>query len=228
MKFLNDEIINVESIEDNVIFVNGGNKKFHLAFQLNGKTFGLNEKKNMVIQNPVPLLITKFKQHQQKEAMAVYSKKWFQEFKESLVEKRAKYTAAILTEESGLKLYKTLEHMIPENWMINCHHMTICLGEPIDEVKHLLGQEVEINVVGYRYSEEYQLISVLVESDVYSKNEKKHITVALNKEEGAQASHSNKIDSYHHMPETLTLKATVDTVLNNSETRLGVSEFKIK
>lgn len=227
MKFLNNEIIPHENVKENTLFVFGGHKKSYIGYFQNTIPYVWIENKGWVKSQSSQikvLVTTDFQIHEIHFMLSKYNKEWFDFFKNELVEKRAKYTAAILTKESGQKLYETMKSIIPEYWTVNCHHMTICLGEPVEAIKSLIGKSIQIRVVGYTYSEEFQLISVKVETDVYSKNENKHITVALDKENGAQAVNSNKITSYHHLDE-LILTATIDSVLNNGKTRNNVSEF---
>lgn len=227
MKFLEHETLNHEDAITNRIYVFGGNKKSHLGFFNEEGQFWAFDKKRMLklSSESVHLLeLTPFSKEQYKHASTVFSKEVFEKMKEALMLKRAKYTAAILTKKSAKKLLSIVHEKIPEGWTINAHHMTINLGEAMSEVQHLMGKKVTLNVTGYGYSEEYQVIAMLVETEVFSQNEIKHITVALNKAEGAQAFHSNKIESFAHI-EPFTLEAIVDVVLENGETRHGTEQF---
>lgn len=230
MKFLEKEIIsNHNTIEEEKICVVGGNKKTHLGFFSSEEFFLIEENKRHIKVNKDQakiLKVTEFSKNEYSLAIAKYSKNWFISYKEQLISKREKYTAAVLTIESGQKLYHFLQHKIPLGWTVNCHHMTICLGAAVTEIQELMGKEVELKVTGYGYSEEHQVMSVYVESELYSKNENRHITVALNKENGAKAMNSNKIVSYDRF-EAITLTANIDSVLNNGMTLLGSEQFKL-
>lgn len=229
MKFLQEEIIEIESIEENVVFVFGGNKRFHLGYLSGDKLFAINkngEIKPIQANTVKPLIKTQFNSNQINVAMKNFDDKWFKEYKEKLLAVRPKYTAAILTPESGEKLYNEMKSIIPEGWTVNCHHMTINLGNPHELIQNMLNKKTELLVKGFEVSEEHSVIAVEVETELWSKNEFTHITVALDKENGAQAMNSNKIDKITPLNKPFTLNAFVDVVLNNGDTLFGSKTFK--
>jgi len=63
---------------------------------------------------------------------------------------------------------------IPEGWTTHAHHMTLNLGE--SKSPELLGQEVTINVKALGKDE--NAIALLVDTNIPSKNDKTHITLA--------------------------------------------------
>lgn len=227
MKFLEHEILNQETIPSNIICLFGGNKKAHLGFFSESRQFWAFGQKQMIAlpSNNVHILKqTRFLKENIEEAQSEFTKEIYTEIKDMLIAQRAKYTAAILTHASGEKLFNTVKEKIPKGWTVNCHHMTICLGEAVSEVKSLMGKLVQLKVTGYGYSEEHQVIAMLVETEIFSKNEIKHITVALNKNEGAQAFNSNKIENFTVI-QPFTLEAHIDSVLGNGQILLGSEEY---
>ncbi len=227
MKFLEHETLNQETIPSNTICLFGGNKKAYLGFFSEARQFWAFGQKQMIAlpSNNVHILkLTGFSKDNIEDAKLKFTKETYSEIKEMIVSKRAKYTAAVLTQASGEKLFNIVKEKIPEGWTVNCHHMTICLGEAAEEVEYLMGESTQLKITGYGYSEEHQVIAMLVETDLFSKNEIKHITVALNKSEGAQAANSNKIKHFAVI-QPFTLEAHIDSVLGNGTLLFGSEEY---
>jgi hypothetical protein len=101
------------------------------------------------------------------------------------------YSAVVLEKASQNLLFNNLEHMIPEGWIKYCHHMTINMG-PLKD-KSLLGskQYLVVNKVGISD----MAMAVAVESDIETKNEIPHVTVAINPN-GGKPVMSNKITNW--------------------------------
>lgn len=228
MKFLESETIETKSIPDFRICVLGGNKKGHLGYFTEDSFFLITKKGDEVpfAKNQVAFLkVTEFTSREIGAAMQKYNEDWVKTFKSELVEKRPKYTAAVLTRQSAMKLHYAVMHLIPEGWTVNCHHMTTNLGGAVPELKGYMGARIKLKITGVAVSHELKVMAVKVEHDIYSKNKTKHITIAVDKENGGQAMKSNEITHYN-MIEPLTVEAVVDTVLNNGETLLGSEQYK--
>lgn len=93
------------------------------------------------------------------------------------------------------------EHNIWQNKNIKllCHHMTITFHTVLPY--HILeytykniGENKDMKVVGYGVSE--KAFAVLVETDVPSTNDKKHITCAVNLDNGGKPVDSNSIENW--------------------------------
>ena len=93
------------------------------------------------------------------------------------------------------------EHNIWQNKNIKllCHHMTITFHTVLPY--HILeytykniGEDKDMKVVGYGVSE--KAFAVLVETDVPSTNDKKHITCAVNLDNGGKPVDSNSIENW--------------------------------
>tara|TARA_Y100001960_G_scaffold332700_1_gene434316 strand:- start:33995 stop:34684 length:690 start_codon:yes stop_codon:yes gene_type:complete len=228
MKFLESETIEIKSIPDFRICVLGGNKKGYLGYFTKDSFFLITKKGDEIpfAKNQVVFLkITEFSYSEISEAMQKYNEEWLKNFKAELVEKRPKYTAAILTRQSAMELHYAVMKLIPEGWVIHCHHMTTNLGGAVPEIKEHMGNRIKLKIIGIAVSHEHKVMAVKVEHDIYSKNKTKHITIAVDKANGGQAVNSNDI-SYYTMIEPLTIEAVVDTVLNNGETLLGSEQYK--
>ena len=161
----------------------------------------------------VSLLVeTEFEIGEEEKAYEKYNKEWFTSFRENLIEERVKYSAAVLTEESHKLLVQELKNLIPENWKVVAHHMTLCLGELPEEERHLLGSEETLKVVSYSLDLEKEVMAVKVESSLNSKNELKHVTIALG--EKGSAVMSNELTDFTTINVT-ELNSVVSYVLNN-------------
>ena len=90
------------------------------------------------------------------------------------------YSAIVLEEASQNVLFSNVGKMIPEGWVKYGHHMTINMG-PLKD-KSILGTEqyLVVNKVGISD----MAMAVAVQSDIETKNEIPHITVAINPDGG--------------------------------------------
>ena len=119
------------------------------------------------------------------------------------------YTAIVLDEESKNKLKDKFHSFFNEDWKIICHHMTINMGKASEDIKNMLGQKVELEAVTVAFDE--QVIAVGVNTDVYSENTIKHITIAVNYKNGGKPYLSNKLTNWEAIP-TIKLSGTIEEV----------------
>jgi len=119
------------------------------------------------------------------------------------------YTALVLDEANHQKLVRRFAHLIPADWTIYAHHMTINMGPitkgPVDPA--LLSQEAMLVVVSVAADD--KVIAVGVSSDVPSVNSQKHITLAVNRNAGAKPFMSNKLREWEDLPEQMELYGTI-------------------
>jgi tRNA uridine 5-carbamoylmethylation protein Kti12 len=92
------------------------------------------------------------------------------------------YSCVLLEKASQNVLFHNLEKMIPEGWVRFGHHMTICMG-PLKD-KSLLGTEQLLAVTKVGISDMAMAVAVSVQSDIETKNEISHVTVAINPDGG--------------------------------------------
>lgn len=124
------------------------------------------------------------------------------------------YTALVLNPESKAKLLAHFHPVVPLEWERVCHHMTINLGgAESGPAAHLVGQEFD--VVVKTFGQDDRVFAVGVESEVPSKNARKHITVAVNVNGGGKAKHSNDLTEWTPLVEEFTLRGVV-TVVNST------------
>ena len=119
------------------------------------------------------------------------------------------YTALVLDEENHQKLVRRFVHLIPPEWDIIAHHMTISMGpiskSPVDP--SLLGEEAMLTVVSIAVSE--KVMAVGVTSDIPSQNSRKHITLAVNRAIGGKPFMSNQLATWEEIPEQMELYGTI-------------------
>tara|TARA_Y100000034_G_scaffold27893_1_gene33515 strand:- start:421 stop:786 length:366 start_codon:yes stop_codon:yes gene_type:complete len=103
------------------------------------------------------------------------------------------YTALVLDDESHEKLLIKVKS--PEGWTTFAHHMTINMGG-CDKGPAVgrLDETATLKVVAFAQDE--RVMAVRVETDIPSKNEIKHITIAVNVEAGGKPFHSNKLTNW--------------------------------
>lgn len=122
------------------------------------------------------------------------------------------YTALVLDKDSKERLVRRFAHLIPGDWDVIAHHMTINMGPiskgPADP--SLLGKAAELTVVSVAADD--KVMAVGVTSDVPSKNAQKHITLAVNREGGGKPVMSNNLSNWEALPEHFDLYGTVEEV----------------
>ncbi len=107
--------------------------------------------------------------------------------------RRVLYSCVLLDEPSRILLLNKLQGVYPKNWKLFAHHMTINLGEICDEAINSLGKEVQLKVTKIGVSD--LAIAVGVEG-FFTKNDKPHITIAINTEMGGKPKNSNDITEW--------------------------------
>jgi hypothetical protein len=119
-------------------------------------------------------------------------------------ESRSVYCGVLLDEESHRKLLEEFGHLIPDDWVIKAHHMTIAFGKPCEAEEE--GKEVELKVVAFGMDNRVAMVKV---SGYRSENETPHITLAVNENGGGKAKHSNEIKGLVPVHKNIILKGTV-------------------
>lgn len=122
------------------------------------------------------------------------------------------YTALVLDKDSRKRLINRFIHLIPKEWSIIAHHMTINMGPirkgPADPT--LLGQSAELTVVSVAADD--LVMAVGVKSDVPSKNDRPHITLAVNRAAGGKPVMSNKLENWESLADPFDLFGTIQEV----------------
>jgi len=97
---------------------------------------------------------------------------------------------------------------IPDGFEKIAHHMTINLGKLRDE--NLLNKKYDLKVVAV--SKNDKIIAVKVETKAPSKCKTKHITVAVNRENGGKPVMSNDIFEWEKLKKPFILKGIVKEI----------------
>jgi len=108
--------------------------------------------------------------------------------------KSISYTAVVLDDDSREKLIGMFN--TPEGWEVLCHHMTINMGPAKEPVAEMVGRTASLIVDSVAIDYEIGVIAAGVITEVPSKNDVKHITVAVNRASGAKPFHSNKLKNW--------------------------------
>lgn len=116
------------------------------------------------------------------------------------------YSAVVLDDKSRTTLIQHLQSNIPEGWEIVAHHMTINMGELHKEHERYLGMKVDLRVKTIGISD--MAIAVGVEG-FPSVMKIPHITVAINRKEGAKPYSSNKITNWQPVQFAIDLTGVV-------------------
>jgi len=125
-------------------------------------------------------------------------------------EKKPSFWGAYLDSESYNKVLQEIGSEIPDNWKKYLHHMTITLGTPkTDPIKSFIeknrGKVFELNAVALGKSDE--AMALKIDSDVPTKNEIPHITVAVSPT--GKPVKSNFITDWKPLPNPIKLSAKI-------------------
>lgn len=121
------------------------------------------------------------------------------------------YSAVVLDDISHQKLVNVFKPMIPEDWVIVAHHMTIKLGALDDNSqakKDMIEEKtITLKVIDYAIDEKVMAVGV---SGYESTNTKPHVTLAVNKNDGGKPMMSNYLKDWKELivPLELTGKVT--------------------
>lgn len=137
------------------------------------------------------------------------------------------YSAVVLDETSIERLLKRLEVLIPKNWTLisdldpdipdRTLHMTISTGPIPDHLEKYLGLNIGLWVEDYGIENGVFAVGV---SGMESKNEKPHITIAINKGVGAKPVDSNKIKNWKKLKRPLKVKGKIKEIQNKQYNKL--------
>lgn len=120
------------------------------------------------------------------------------------------YSAVILDEFSRKMLIKHFKSIIPEQFEIFVHHMTINLG-PIDQkYEKYIGMSITLKVVDIGISDYVIAVGV---TGFPSNNIKPHITLAVNKTIGGKPRMSNDIEEWRKIKHPFYITGKVEEVL---------------
>jgi hypothetical protein len=122
---------------------------------------------------------------------------------------KVSYSAVVLNESSKKRLLNLFSGMIPEGWEKIAHHMTICLGELPENLKDRIGEKVQLSVVGVGMSDKALAVKV---DGFPSKNNIPHVTVAIDRKNGAKPVDSNKIERWADFGGEIYLTGQVEEV----------------
>ena len=120
---------------------------------------------------------------------------------------KVSYTGVFLDKDSRTILETEFKSQVPDGWEWIAHHMTITMGE-IDD-KSELGKQVALEVTSFGKNDKVMAIGV---TGYPSKNEKPHVTLAVNRADGGKPFMSNQIQDWEPY--------TINTILTGV-----VSEF---
>lgn len=131
-----------------------------------------------------------------------------------LEENGPKNYVAILDKETSEYLNASFLEIIPRNWIPNVrHHMTICSGiKSQEELKFIVaeyGKSHKMKAVALGISED--AIALKVETDIPSKNEIKHITLAT--PIGGKSYLSNKIETWYELDTPFDITGKITRVI---------------
>jgi hypothetical protein len=128
------------------------------------------------------------------------------------IDKNVLYSAVVLDDESRSKLLKVVQPMIPDGWEVIAHHMTIKMGAINPENRGDLNTEVTLDVIDYAIDDMAFAVGV---SGYPSNNKKPHITIAINRLEGAKPVMSNNLTDWKPLGFPLKLKGIVTEIKRN-------------
>lgn len=127
---------------------------------------------------------------------------------------RIMYSAVVLDDKSRSKLLEKVQALIPKNYEVIAHHMTINMGELRPEQKRLVGLKVRLTVDAFGVGE--KVLAVKCHADgINSDNATPHITIAVDRMGGGKPVMSNQITKWYPINRPLLLTGIVTEVEGN-------------
>ncbi len=120
------------------------------------------------------------------------------------------YSAVVLDDKSRERLIERFKSVIPDDWEIIAHHMTINLGEIDPNFEKYLEMPVRLNVEEFAMDDKVAAVGV---SGFESKNAKPHITLAVNRKAGGKPVMSNNLTNWERLKRPLLVTGKVTEVL---------------
>jgi len=118
--------------------------------------------------------------------------KSFYEMSQQVNNKRVSYTAVVLSTAEQARLVDQYRHLIPADWEVVAHHMTINMGPAINGPAATLVDE-PFTLKVHSFASDNKVMAIGVETDAPSTNATKHITLAVNRKGGGKPFHSNQL-----------------------------------
>jgi hypothetical protein len=122
------------------------------------------------------------------------------------------YTAVVLDENSRKRLIERFKSIIPPEFEIIAHHMTINMGEIDPEYQKYLGLPVRLAVEDVAMDDKVIAVGV---SGFKTNNPKAHITLAVNRAQGGKPMMSNRLTDWERIRRPLSLTGKVTEVEYN-------------
>lgn len=127
---------------------------------------------------------------------------------EELLTENRKYCAVLLNESSQNKLKKTFGALIPENWTIKCHHMTI---DPFNTCSEGIGESVNLMLTHFGRNDKACAVKV-VGYKGKTNNAFPHVTIAVNESAGGKAKDSNQIKYWTPIKKHIIITGTIENL----------------
>jgi hypothetical protein len=121
------------------------------------------------------------------------------------------YSAVVLDPKSRSRLLERFKSIIPKDWEVIAHHMTINLGEINPEYQKYLGLNVHLTVNDIAMDDKVMAVGVTV-TGFESTNAKPHITLAVNRIDGGKPYMSNKLTNWKSIGRPLLLAGKVTEI----------------
>lgn len=135
----------------------------------------------------------------------------FNEILLELAQKKVILSAVCLDLETQKKLLEFFKDIIPADWGVHAHHMTIANKKSLEQIElsEDEGKTVEVSIDGYGVSE---LAVALKVSGYPSENKNPHITLAINTLKGGMPNMSNDITEWKKLNSPIKIKGVVKNI----------------
>lgn len=119
------------------------------------------------------------------------------------------YSAVVLDERSRNRLIDKFKGIIPSNFEIIAHHMTINLGEIDPQYEQYISMPVRLQADDFAMDDKVAAVGV---SGFPSNNSKPHITLAVNRKAGGKPKMSNELKDWQPLKRPLLLVGKVEEI----------------
>lgn len=128
--------------------------------------------------------------------------------RQGIDENKFNYCGVLLDDVSRLKLKNAFSDVIPDNYTIKCHHMTI---DPFNKCKENIGSTVSLMVTHFGKNDLACAVRVVGYNGT-TNNAFPHITLAVNEIAGGKPKDSNKIKDWIPVTQHIVLTGTIENL----------------
>jgi len=124
------------------------------------------------------------------------------------------YSAVVIDDRSRYRLIQKFKDIIPTEFEIVAHHMTINQGEIDPDYADYLGMTIRLTINDIAMND---MVIALGVTGFYSENPKPHLTLAVNRDEGGKPMMSRDLTNWEKLKRPFYITGRISEVGHNAD-----------